>query len=47
MAYVTSATTKGGRNGRAVLENNGLALAMSLQKEFGGAGDGHNPEQLF
>ena len=47
MAYTTKATTKGGRNGRAVLENNGLALAMSLQKEFGGAGDGHNPEQLF
>jgi osmotically inducible protein OsmC len=47
MAYKISATTKGGRNGRAVLENNGLALAMSLQKEFGGAGDGHNPEQLF
>ena len=47
MAYVISATTKGGRNGRAILENGGLALAMGLQKEFGGAGDGHNPEQLF
>jgi lipoyl-dependent peroxiredoxin len=47
MAYTTSATTKGGRNGRAILENNGLALAMGLQKEFGGAGEGHNPEQLF
>jgi osmotically inducible protein OsmC len=47
MAYVTSATTKGGRNGRAMLDNGGLALAMGLQKEFGGAGDGHNPEQLF
>src|SRR5262245_66083812 len=47
MAYTTSATTKGGRNGRALLENNGLALAMGLQKEFGGAGEGHNPEQLF
>ena len=47
MAYTATATTKGGRNGRAVLENNGLALAMALQKEFGGAGDGHNPEQLF
>ena len=39
MAYTISATTKGGRNGRAVLENNGLALAMALQKEFGGNGD--------
>jgi osmotically inducible protein OsmC len=47
MAYTTSATTKGGRNGRAILENNGLALAMGLQKEFGGNGEGHNPEQLF
>src|ERR1700710_1147991 len=47
MAYKISATTKGGRNGRAVLENNGLALAMSLQKEFGGNGEGHNPEHLF
>jgi Ohr subfamily peroxiredoxin len=47
MAYVTKATTSGGRNGRAVLENGGLALAMALQKDLGGAGDGHNPEQLF
>ena len=47
MAYTTKATTKGGRNGRAVLENGGLALAMALPKEMGGAGDGHNPEQLF
>jgi lipoyl-dependent peroxiredoxin len=47
MAYKTSATTKGGRNGRAVLENGGLALAMALPKDIGGAGDGHNPEQLF
>src|SRR5260221_10985862 len=47
MAYSISATTKGGRNGRAVLENGGLALAMGLQKEFGGDGNGHNPEQLF
>src|ERR1700755_519430 len=47
MAYTVSATTKGGRNGRAILENSGLALAMGLQKEFGGNGDGHNPEQLF
>jgi len=47
MAYTTSATTKGGRNGRAMLDNGGLALAMALPKEVGGAGDGHNPEQLF
>jgi Ohr subfamily peroxiredoxin len=47
MAYATKATTKGGRNGRAVLDNGGLGLAMALPKEMGGAGDGHNPEQLF
>jgi lipoyl-dependent peroxiredoxin len=47
MPYVTKATTKGGRNGRAMLDDGGLALAMALPKELGGAGDGHNPEQLF
>jgi len=47
MAYITTATTKGGREGRAVLENGGLALAMALPKELGGTGEGHNPEQLF
>jgi osmotically inducible protein OsmC len=46
-AYHTSATTKGGRNGRAMLDDGGLALAMALPKDLGGAGDGHNPEQLF
>jgi Ohr subfamily peroxiredoxin len=47
MTYVTKATTKGGRNGRAMLDEGGLALAMAIPKEIGGAGDGHNPEQLF
>jgi Ohr subfamily peroxiredoxin len=47
MAYHTSASTKGGRNDRAMLDNGGLALAMALPKDLGGAGDGHNPEQLF
>jgi lipoyl-dependent peroxiredoxin len=47
MAYKTSATTKGGRNGRAVLADGGLALAMALPKDLGGSGEGHNPEQLF
>ncbi len=47
MAYTTTATTKGGRNGRAILDNGGLALAMALPKEMGGDGAGHNPEQLF
>ena len=47
MAYTTKATTKGGRNGRAMLDDGGLALAMAAPKEIGGGGDGHNPEQLF
>jgi Ohr subfamily peroxiredoxin len=47
MAYTTTATTKGGRNGRAVLDNGGLGLAMALPKDMGGSGEGHNPEQLF
>jgi lipoyl-dependent peroxiredoxin len=42
-----SATTRGGRDGRASLDDGGMALAMSLPKELGGAGDGMNPEQLF
>jgi lipoyl-dependent peroxiredoxin len=45
--YHASATTKGGRDGRSSLDAGGLALAMSLPKEMGGAGDGMNPEQLF
>ena len=47
MAYVTSATTKGGRAGRAILDNGALALAMALPKEMGGSGEGSNPEQMF
>ncbi len=47
MAYKTKATTRGGRDGRAVVEGGVLALAMALQKDLGGSGEGHNPEQLF
>ena len=47
MSYTTSASTKGGREGRAILDNGGLALAMAFPKELGGNGEGHNPEQLF
>lgn len=47
MAYTTKAKCKGGRAGRASLEGGALALAMSFPKELGGAGDAHNPEQLF
>ena len=47
MAYKTTATTKGGRDGRAMLDGGSLALAMALPKDLGGSGEGHNPEQLF
>src|SRR5258705_1955291 len=47
MAYVTSATNRGGRSCRAMLDHGALALSMAAPKEIGGAGDGHNPEQLF
>ena len=47
MAYKTTATTKGGRDGRAILEDGKLALAMALPKDLGGSGEGHTPEQLF
>ena len=47
MSYTTKATSKGGREGRAHLDGGALALSMSFPKELGGAGDGHNPEQLF
>ena len=47
MAYKATATTKGGRDGRAILDDGRLALAMALPKELGGSGEGHNPEQLF
>ena len=40
MAYVTRATTKGGRDGRAVLEDGKLALAMALPKDHGRFGRG-------
>ena len=47
MAYKTTATTKGGRDGRAIVEDAKLSLAMALPKDLGGSGEGHNPEQLF
>jgi lipoyl-dependent peroxiredoxin len=47
MAYVTKAISKGGREGRAMIEGGALALSMAFPKELGGNGEGHNPEQLF
>jgi Ohr subfamily peroxiredoxin len=45
--YRTSATSEGGRNGRANLAEGGLGLAMALPKSMSGSGKGANPEQLF
>ena len=47
MAYKTTATVKGGRDGRGIVDGGALALAMALPKDLGGSGEGHNPEQLF
>ncbi len=45
----TSATTRGGRDGRTSLEGGKMVLGMALPKELAGpsAQDGMNPEQLF
>ena len=45
--YHASATSEGGRNGRATLAEGGIGLAMALPKTLGGTGKGANPEQLF
>ncbi|MEQ1930030.1 MAG: organic hydroperoxide resistance protein [Parvularculaceae bacterium] len=45
--YRTKAKAQGGRNGKVTLENSGVWFAMQLPKEFGGSGEGSNPEQLF
>ncbi|WP_138465279.1 organic hydroperoxide resistance protein [Poseidonocella sp. HB161398] len=46
--YWTEATaTGGGRNGTAALKSGMLTVTMASPKELGGAGAGHNPEELF
>lgn len=46
--YTTSATTAGGRSGKASTENGELILDLNVPKELGGeGGKGTNPEQLF
>ena len=46
--YRTSATSTGGRDGRARTDDGHLELQLSTPKELGGAGGaGTNPEQLF
>lgn len=46
--YRTTATARGGRDGRARTEDGRLEVQLSTPKELGGAGGGgSNPEQLF
>jgi Ohr subfamily peroxiredoxin len=48
IAYKTTATSSGGRDGRSKTADGTLDLKLSTPKELGGAGgDGTNPEQLF
>ena len=48
IAYKALATATGGREGRAVSNDNRLDVSLSTPKELGGAGgEGTNPEQLF
>jgi lipoyl-dependent peroxiredoxin len=46
--YQTSATSTGGRDGRAVSADNKLDVKLAAPRELGGTGaEGTNPEQLF
>ncbi|AJY03944.1 organic hydroperoxide resistance protein [Burkholderia sp. SIMBA_043] len=46
--YKTSATSTGGRDGRAVSADNKLDVKLAAPRELGGTGaEGTNPEQLF
>lgn len=45
--YTATATSTGGRDGRAKSDDGKLDLALAPPKELGGNGNGTNPEQLF
>ncbi len=45
--YTASATSTGGRDGRAVSSDGLLDVSLTAAKELGGPGTGTNPEQLF
>jgi lipoyl-dependent peroxiredoxin len=47
MSHYTAIATATGRDGRALSSDGKLDVALALQKELGGTGDGTNPEQLF
>ena len=45
--YVATATSHGGRSGRAATDDGRLDVQISVPAALGGEGDGTNPEQLF
>ena len=45
--YVATATSRGGRSGRATTPDRTLDLNIAVPTELGGEGGGTNPEQLF
>ena len=45
--YTASATSTGGRGGRAVSSDGILDVSLTAPKELGGPGTGTNPEQSF
>ena len=47
IVYTASATSTGGREGRAVSAEPDMDLKLDAPKATGGAGNGTNPEQLF
>jgi len=47
MSLYTAIATSAGRDTRAVSNDGRLDVTLALQKEFGGDGNGTNPEQLF
>jgi lipoyl-dependent peroxiredoxin len=47
MSLYTAIATSAGRDTRAVSSDGRLDVTLALQKEFGGDGNGTNPEQLF
>jgi osmotically inducible protein OsmC len=47
VSLYTAIATSHGRDTRAVTDDGVLDVKLALQKQFGGTGDGTNPEQLF
>lgn len=46
-AYIAAATARGARVGRVRSDSGRLDLELAVPEEFGGPGDGTNPEELF